>query len=139
MKTLIFKGDTGKAVQLEALRYQLAMYICEENKSRSSFIPDIEFSNASWDILLDIFTAEYLDRSTSIAAVSTRIEIPESLCLRYVNYLLGKGVIFENSNQHTMDAMPLLLPKLTKERLGAWLDDCLTKRPDIEVLLSARE
>ncbi|MFK7842152.1 MAG: hypothetical protein AB8B54_07800 [Sphingorhabdus sp.] len=131
MKTLIFKGDTGAIVQLETLRYQLAIYMSKRNSERSKYVPDIEFGDASWDILLDIFTAEYLDRSTSVKDIAGRLGMSEPLCGRYVNYLLSKAKLFKNTNKYTADAMPVLISDSTKNGITAWLDDCIANSPSV--------
>lgn len=121
----IIQCDIEKSGQLDGLHSRLAEHINAQNRLRSSYVPHVDFGEAAWDILLDIFASEYFDRSTSIPVLATRVRISEALCSRYINYLLAQGKILTNRNQHTMESMPFLVSDETKKGTKAWLDNCM--------------
>ncbi|WP_430415595.1 hypothetical protein [Parasphingorhabdus sp.] len=121
----IIQCDTEKSGQLDGLHSRLAEHINAQNRLRSDYVNHVDFGEASWDIMLDLFASEYFNRSTSVPALAARVTISEALCDRYINYLLDQEKIHANRNPQTMAVRPFLVADATKEGIKAWLDNCM--------------
>ncbi|MEP2990658.1 MAG: hypothetical protein ABJN65_08990 [Parasphingorhabdus sp.] len=110
----------------DSMRYALAETICSQNRSRAQFIPNVQFGDPVWDLMLHLYTAEYFERSTTIASISARTETQSSVTIRCLNYLLEQEAVFENTNQFSKKTMPYLVSDETKATIGSWLDNCIS-------------
>ncbi len=106
-------------------RYRLASDIIARQRTRSEYIGRITFGEPSWDILLDLFVAEALHHPTSIKDIALRLGLKETLCDRYVRYMLNQEVLFENTNRHMATEMPFLISPDSRDGIKRWLDECL--------------
>lgn len=120
------KIDTPKADMLDGMRQMLARTICEQNRNRSHFISNLKFGDPIWDITLNIYVAEYLGRSTTVAGLSLQSGIPVSVVKRCVKYLMTEEAIFENRNQFSAKTMPYLMSNGSKDDIASWLDNCVS-------------
>ncbi len=109
----------------DSMRYALAETICTQNRSRAQFIPNVQFGDPVWDLMLHLYTAEYFERSTTIVSLSKHTGTPPSVAERCLNYLLEQEAAFENTNQYSKKTMPYLISDETKATIGSWLDDCI--------------
>lgn len=108
-----------------------AAHIAEQNKQRSKYFRSLEFGDPVWDILLDIYVSENADRPTTLEAISDRQDRPQALCERCINYLVEREAIFANYNNFTASKFAFLASDKSKQEIAAWLNNCLTKAPQI--------
>ncbi len=109
----------------------LANHINLLNQTRSKFMPGLRFGDPVWTILLEIFVAEYQERSTNVDELAVRLDISKSICERSITYLLDQSAIFQNTNRYTNSALPLLVSENTKSGICEWLDSCAVEAPQI--------
>lgn len=114
---------------LDSVHLNFAMHIAEQNKLRSEYFRDLDFGDPVWDILLDIYVSQEMDRPATAQAISDRQDKSLSLCLRCIDYLLQREAIFENRNQYTAQKFSFLASDKTKQQIAAWLNNCLSSAP----------
>ncbi len=125
------RSDEVDSSHSDGVHLNFAMHIADQNRLRSEYFKDLVFGDPVWDILLDIYVSEEMDRPTTVKAISNRQDKSRSLCLRCIDYLLEREAIFENRNQYTMHKFSFLASDKTKQQIAAWLNNCLTKAPQI--------
>lgn len=121
----------AKKISTNEFHPYLANHINLLNQTRSKFMPGLRFGDPVWTILLEIFVAEYQDRSTKVDELAVRLDIPKSICDRSITYLLDQSAIFENPNRYTNSVLPLLVSENTKSGICAWLDSCAVEAPQV--------
>ena len=123
--------DKTDAGHLDSVHLNFAIHIANQNKLRSDYFKDLVFGDPIWDILLDIYISEEMDRPTTVDAISNRQDKSHSLCRRCVTYLLEQDAVFENRNQYTAQKFSFLASDKTKQQIAAWLNNCLAKAPQL--------
>lgn len=108
------------------MRYSLAATICAQNRSRAEFIPNLQFGDPVWDLLLRIYTAEHLKRSTQPSSLAEQGGFSIAVVERCLNYLLKQEAIFENTNRYSNDQIPYLISEESKADIDSWLDNCFS-------------
>ncbi len=121
--------NKADANNLDSVHLNLAIHIANQNKLRSDYFKDLVLGDPIWDILLDIYISEEMDRPTTVDAISDRQDKSHSLCRRCVTYLLEHDAVFENRNQYTAQKFSFLASDKTKLEIAAWLNNCLAKAP----------
>lgn len=78
----------------------LSTYIRRLRKMRSKVLPAHLFSDAAWDILLELRHAQRMDIQLSIIELAELVDIPQSLLDRYIHVLREEGLLsFEDGTQ----------------------------------------
>lgn len=111
---------------VDGMRQMLASTICAQNRSRKQFISNVQFGDPIWDITLNLYTAEYFRKTTTVSSLSEQSGIPISVVARCIKYLLNQDAVFENTNQYSNGSMPYLVSEASKVEIGAWLDNCMS-------------
>lgn len=109
--------------------FNLAAHIANQNKLRSQYFRGLEFGDPVWDILLDIYVSENLDRPTTLDAIAERQDQSRSLCSRCIDYLVERGAVFTNNNQYTAPKFRFLASEKTKQEIKAWMTNCISSTP----------
>ncbi|MEP3226123.1 MAG: hypothetical protein ABJO01_09115 [Parasphingorhabdus sp.] len=122
-------SNQNEGQDLEQVILSLANHIAKQNKLRSTYFSGISFGDPIWDILLDIYGSETLDRATTITAISDRQNQPPAISKRCISYLLETGAIFENRNRYTLQKFQFLATDKTKQEVTAWLKNCIATTP----------
>lgn len=121
------QNDSCRSPISDPMRYILAETICEQNRIRAQFIPNVMFGDPIWDMMLTLYTSEHFNRSTTISSLSKTCGIPRSVATRCISYLLDQEAIFKNTSQSNKEIMPYLVTDGTKTTIGFWLDNCISE------------
>ena len=65
---------------------------------RSRFFEDQLFADPAWDILLDLFHAELLNRRISVSSACIAANVPATTALRWTKLLVAHGLIVRRSD-----------------------------------------
>ena len=71
----------------------LARNIHRERGRRANYLPAELFGEPAWDILLDLAYAAKADELRSIKAACLSSQVPEATALRYIEQLVGFGLV----------------------------------------------
>jgi hypothetical protein len=78
-------GDADPVRQIEVMIRARAL--------RLSFLPDVEFGEAAWDMLLDLTVARFRSRQTSISSLCIAAGVPTTTALRALKKLIADNVL----------------------------------------------
>lgn len=103
----------------------LAKVILLQNRKRHRFLPQLDWGEPSWYILLDLFVSEVEGDETNVKAVAHRNNIPESTTRRYVELMIERKLV-----SHLPSAADILDPEMVltptaKTALRNWIHDVL--------------
>lgn len=103
----------------------LARLILSKNRKRKLFLPDIDWGEPSWYILLDLFIAETEDLDTCAAAIAHRNNIPLSTTSRYLALMVERGLLQAAPAEISAGAADMRLTKKAKRGLVSWIRDVM--------------
>lgn len=124
IETKSTQDEKFESSQPNGAHYRLAAHINALNQARNEFMPGLVFGDPVWGVLLDLFVAEYLEKSTKVCDLVNRLKLPVSVCERCVQYLVDQSAVIKNPNDFTKPTLPLLVSEDTKVAICAWLDSC---------------
>lgn len=103
----------------------LAKLILHQNRKRHRFLPQLDWGEPSWYILLDIFVSETEGDETSLRAVAHRNNIPESTTRRYVDLMIERNLIAHLPSDGDVLDREMILTPTAKTALKNWIHDVL--------------
>ncbi|MEO9470209.1 hypothetical protein [Parasphingorhabdus sp.] len=103
----------------------LAKLILNQNRKRHRFLPQMEWGEPSWYILLDLFVSEVDGDETGLKAVAHRNNIPESTTRRYVELMIDRNLIAHSPAVGDIADQDLILTPTAKIALKNWIHDVL--------------
>lgn len=116
-------GQKNKQEQTEFDRLHLAKFILECNEQRNSLIPEHQWGEPSWDILLQVYVSQNeqsgLDKSSDPSDMMQH---------RYVDLLTQQGLLEEISLADSSDGSGLGLTSRGCKALEDWLDFCAVSK-----------
>lgn len=72
---------------------RIARTMYRERARRAAFFPSPLFGEPAWDILLDLFVASRENELRSVKEVCIASHAPDATALRYVEQLIGAGLV----------------------------------------------
>jgi hypothetical protein len=79
--------------QTVAIARRRAAWLLQRRRERDSMFPDVQFSDPSWDILLDLFIHQTDGRLVSVSSACIGSGCPVTTSLRHVTALVQSGVL----------------------------------------------
>ena len=124
-----------EAVYTEEQLLKAARAEIERHKLRRTILPSLLSSGGSWNILLDLFEGEQIDRDSSITSTCIAADVPTTTGLRYIGQLLDAGLVQKipdpNDNRRTF---------LRFSRKGSLaMRELLSAMIDVELAISKRQ
>ena len=71
-------------------------------RARDEFFVSGLFSDPAWEILLDLFAAEFAQRRISVTSLGLAADVPSTTAQRWINALAEKGMV--RRRQDPLDA-----------------------------------
>lgn len=65
----------------------------DRRKMRKAFLPADWFAEGSWNILLDLYEGEQIDRKTSITSACIAADVPTTTGIRNIGQLMEAGLV----------------------------------------------
>ena len=90
----ISRKSAGVPVMLDRLM--------KARRGRSEFFPTELFSDPAWEILLDLFAAEYAQRRISVTSLGLAADVPSTTAQRWISTLAEMGMV--RRRQDPLDA-----------------------------------
>lgn len=103
----------------------LAKLILHQNRKRHRFLPQLDWGEPSWYILLDLFVSEAEGDETGVKAVAHRNNIPESTTQRYVELMIERNLIAHLPSDGDVLDREMILTPTAKTALKNWIHDVL--------------
>lgn len=68
--------------------------------ARMKTFPDLNFSNPSWEAMIELYWASHLGLKTSVSALCAAINAPPTTALRHITTLEEKGIIVRGADPY---------------------------------------
>jgi DNA-binding MarR family transcriptional regulator len=81
-----------------------ARRLARRRHTRTKFLPEYVFGEPVWDVLIDLYIAEGIERRISVSSACLAAGVPPTTALRYITMMTVKGIIVRT-------------PSLTDERI----------------------
>lgn len=98
----------------------------ERRKSRRRFLPSEFFAEGAWNILVDLFENEHLEKDVSITSACIAAEVPHSTALRNIGQLVECGLAMRVPDPRDQRRVFLTLSnrgrKVMREVLSSMID-----------------
>lgn len=114
-------ADDGS--QLPSQRADFATLIYKSRRMRHKFFPEDIFADPAWDILLLLYSLEHSRRRVSLSAVCAAAGVPESTGHRWIDRLIGIGMVYRERNPNDRRIHWLRLTDRTLRRLDSCFDE----------------
>ena len=103
---------------------RLARAIHRARSLRAEFFPTRYFSEAGWNILLDLFDAEEAGERVPISAACMASDCPPSTAMRWINFLHEDGLIDRVADSDDKRRIYLELTNKARQAMVDYLDQC---------------
>ena len=114
-------GGVGKASDNRRQWGLLARNIHRERSRRANYLPAELFGEPAWDILLDLACAANASELRSIKAACLSSQAPEATALRYIEQLVGFGLVERIDDKTDRRRKFLRLTALGERKMGEFL------------------
>lgn len=104
-------------------RLHLAKFILLCNGQRNSFIPEHQWGEPSWDILLRVYVSQ--NDQSGLDKIGNTSDMMQH---RYVDLLMQQGLLEEISHPNSPDGLKLGLTARGCKALEDWLDFCAVSK-----------
>ena len=104
----------------------LAKVILFQNRKRQRFMPQLDWGEPSWFMLLDLFIAETEDLDSSATAIAERNKIPLSTARRYLALMVERGLLERADPESSRDDPDLRLTQTAKHGLVSWIRNVMS-------------
>lgn len=82
-----------------------------ERARRREYLPPLLFSEPAWDILLELYSFELIERQVTQSEVLLRIEAPPSTSIRWMKVLEAEGLVTRKPDEIGVDVAIALTRK----------------------------
>lgn len=103
------EGLVGRAIQARHLRFR--------------YFPENLFGEPAWEILLELLQAQIEGRTVTLTALSEAAGTPGSVTLRWLNLLVGHGLVRRRPDPHDPLTELIQLEPMASEALRRYFDD----------------
>ncbi len=90
-------------------------------KRRGQLLGESLFADPAWDVLLDLFVAEYAGRKVSVSSACLAAGVPLSTALRWLSKLEAKGLIVRRPDEQDARRTHVMLTDDAIERIHSLL------------------
>ncbi|MEO0441832.1 MAG: helix-turn-helix domain-containing protein [Pseudomonadota bacterium] len=104
----------------------LAKVVLSQNRKRGLFLPQLEWGEPSWYVMLDLFVAEIEQLDTSHAAIAHRNNIPPSSARRYIALMVDRGLLEQASSDTPGQEQGMRLTRSAKHGLVSWIRNVMS-------------
>jgi DNA-binding MarR family transcriptional regulator len=91
-------GDQAAREEAPEISIDTVRSLIRARRLRSRFFPDDIFADPAWDILLELFAADILQRRVSISDAAIASAVPPTTALRWLNRLVEAGMLVRHSD-----------------------------------------
>lgn len=104
----------------------LAKVVLSQNRKRGLFLPQLDWGEPSWHVMLDLFVAEIEQLDTSPAAIAHRNNIPQSSVRRYIALMVDRGLLEQVSSDTAGQEPSMRLTRSAKHGLVSWIRNVIS-------------
>ncbi|MEL6874684.1 MAG: helix-turn-helix domain-containing protein [Pseudomonadota bacterium] len=104
----------------------LAKVVLSQNRKRGLFLPQLEWGEPSWYVMLDLFVAEIEKLDTSPAAIAHRNNIPQSSARRYIALMIDRGLLEQVPSETPGQEPGMRLTRSAKHGLVLWIRNVMS-------------
>ena len=90
-------------------------------KRRGQMLGESLFADPAWDVLLDLFVAEYAGRKVSVSSACLAAGVPLSTALRWLSKLEAKGLVVRRPDDQDARRTHVMLTDDAIERIHSLL------------------
>ena len=103
---------------------RLARAIHRARSMRAQFFPTRYFSEAGWNIMLDLFDADEMGERVPVSAACVASDCPPSTAMRWINFLHEDGLIDRVADSDDKRRIYLELTAKGREAMVDYLEQC---------------
>lgn len=97
-------------------------------RARGAVLEGDWFADPAWDLLLDLFAAQYLGRRVSISSACIAANVPPTTALRWIDKLVEEGALVREDDPADGRRSYLELAPELARRLEQWIERYLPER-----------
>lgn len=87
-------------MDLASVTADRVMHVIRARRLRSEFFPDDLFADPAWDMMLELFHAELLQRRVSVSSLCIAASVPATTALRWLTAMVDRGLFIRHSDPH---------------------------------------
>lgn len=119
-----------KSSNFDVAKLDLAKLILDSNRKRNLYIPQFEWGELPWDILLMAYVSLIDQTNFTIKTIGKKTNAPHSLIERYVNLMTQSCLLQTESAFILKDEASIHLTTEGKRALDGWLDSNMRTSDD---------
>ncbi|ALJ15215.1 winged helix DNA-binding protein [Sphingopyxis macrogoltabida] len=117
------KADIIRPTSFPKARARFARETIRRRRKREEYFPAELFSDACWDILLDLYAAHYEGEAVSISSLCIAASVPQTTALRWIALLTNEGWLVRWADPNDRRRSYIKLSDRARGRLDAYFDD----------------
>lgn len=102
---------------------ELVGRVIHARRLRFRYFPESLFGEPAWEVLLELLQAQIEGRTVTVTALSEAAGTPGSVTLRWLNHLVGHGLIRRRPDPHDTLTELVELEPMASEAMRRYFDD----------------
>ncbi|WP_168707906.1 hypothetical protein [Sphingopyxis sp. PAMC25046] len=116
-------GQLSPVMQHRRARARLVRSEIKKRRQRDRFFPPDLFADPAWDILLDLYAADYEERHISVSSACIAAAVPATTALRWLKTLADSGQIVRVPDQADGRRIFVAISDASRLQLDAYFDE----------------
>jgi DNA-binding MarR family transcriptional regulator len=118
-----FRREPSAIAQQRRTRARLVRNEIKRRRQRDRFFPSELFADPAWDILLDLYAADYEGRRISVSSACIAAAVPATTALRWLKTLTDNGQIERVPDEADGRRILVAISEAARLQLDAYFDE----------------
>lgn len=106
-------------------RVRFLQSILQFRRARSKFMPQVQFGEPAWDMLVELRLSQLRGRPVSVTSLTLASGVPATTALRYIAALVHQGVILRDEDPNDGRRTWLALSNEARDDMDRFFDEAI--------------